>query len=77
MAICFGTVVWRRRREAVLIFGGLLTMLAFVLTYRIDEIYLFFIPTYLFRALLASAGAGLLAEGAGEITCRLLSLRRE
>ncbi len=77
MAIGFGTVVWRRRREAVLIFGGLLTMLAFVLTYRIDEIYAFFIPTYLFLALLASAGAGLLAKAAGEITRRLLSLRRE
>ncbi len=77
MAIGFGTFVWRRRREAVLLFGGLLTMLAFVFTYRIDEIYAFFIPTYLFLALLASAGAGLLAEGAGEITGRILSLRRE
>ena len=53
----------RRWRETVLITLSLAVVLIFVLNYSIKDIYVFFIPTYVFVALLIGLGVGTLQDG--------------
>ena len=56
--------VWATWREALMLLLIWLTLLVFVLNYNVFDVYVFYIPTYVPLAVLASLGASTLLDGA-------------
>lgn len=65
-------VGWERAawREGILLLGVWATMLAFVLNYSVYDVYVFFLPTYVPLALLASLGAASMCDAAESLAGR-------